>query len=466
MSGFACLIAALALGTVFASGATVTKVQFWFDTEDFTSDRSNDAIRDIANLLTEEGVVGHFNIAGYVAEFVNEKGRQDVIDALKPHLIGTQTMYHSLHPNLTEMTDREDYDEAYGLAYGIESAGTRALKRVFGHDRLYFSCYPGNGSSYVGLDVHADLGLPFHGGLGAFAGDYVEKGEFWWQNQRHLLYNSPVHLEDFLPGRFEHKDIDAALDKAARCAAVVMYMHPHMAVRMEHWDGPNYGKGNNVEFGKWIPPTLRPEADTQLYYRRLRTFVRRLKADPRFALTDCRKLLSEQKPRVAITRKDVPTIRRALEKELFCVSEPASWCVADCFQAAVAMLRGADRHEPGRVYGFLSAPEGVKVPVTLKAEDLRAAAKRMTLKRHLPPKIDVGGVSVGPADFLIAALEVLETGAERVTVRPREQLGDIASKMPNLAKFSHAGTWIYWPQFKDRYLSDRLRLQFWTLRFE
>lgn len=90
----------------------------------------------------------------------------------------------------------------------------------------------------------------------------------------------------------------------------------------------------------------------------------------------------------------------------------------------------------------------------------------MTQKRHLPPKIDVGGVSVGPADFLIAALEVLETGAERVTVRPREQLGDIASKMPNLAKFSHAGTWIYWPQFKDRYLSDRLRFQFWTLRFE
>ena len=71
-----------------------TKVQFWFDTEDYTYDGSNDAIRDIANLLTEEGVRGHFNIVGYLAKFIQEKRRFDVIDALRPHLVGSQTMYH------------------------------------------------------------------------------------------------------------------------------------------------------------------------------------------------------------------------------------------------------------------------------------------------------------------------------------------------------------------------------------
>ena len=38
-----------------------------------------------------------------------------------------------------------------------------------------------------------------------------------------------------------------------------------------------------------------------------------------------------------------------------------------------------------------------------------------------------------PADFLFAALEVLETGADEVTVAPREQLGDIARYLPKMA---------------------------------
>ena len=51
-----------------------TKVMLFFDTEDYTCDRSNDAIRDIANLLTSEGVRGNFNIAGFLAA----RGRERV----------------------------------------------------------------------------------------------------------------------------------------------------------------------------------------------------------------------------------------------------------------------------------------------------------------------------------------------------------------------------------------------------
>ena len=69
-----------------------------------------------------------------------------------------------------------------------------------------------------------------------------------------------------------------------------------------------------------------------------------------------------------------------------------------------------------------------------------------------------------------ALTDALETGAETIRIEPREnQLGDIAERMPRLANFSHTapGGWcIYWPKFKDRYLSDRLRWQYWTLRYE
>ena len=37
-----------------------TELMFFFDTEDFTSNRSADAIVDLAGIMTDEGVTGHF----------------------------------------------------------------------------------------------------------------------------------------------------------------------------------------------------------------------------------------------------------------------------------------------------------------------------------------------------------------------------------------------------------------------
>ena len=84
----------------------------------------------------------------------------------------------------------------------------------------------------------------------------------------------------------------------------------------------------------------------------------------------------------------------------------------------------------------------------------------------LPVSIDVGGVGIGPADFLFSALEILETGAEEVAVEPRDQLGDIARYLPKMAAANFRGTWIYAEGYKDEWTSNRLRWQFWTFRYE
>ena len=94
------------------------------------------------------------------------------------------------------------------------------------------------------------------------------------------------------------------------------------------------------------------------------------------------------------------------------------------------------------------------------------AAKRMDISRFLPVSVEVGGVRIGPADFLFAALEAIETGAEEVAVAPRDQLGDIALYLPKMAKANFKGTWIYVPEYQDNWTSNRLRWQFWTFRYE
>ena len=76
----------------------------------------------------------------------------------------------------------------------------------------------------------------------------------------------------------------------------------------------------------------------------------------------------------------------------------------------------------------------------------------------------VGDTVIGPADFLVAALEVLATGAEKVNVTPKEQLGNLDG-FAKLRDFKPRGGWILPADFKDNYVSDRLRWQFWTLRY-
>ena len=141
--------------------------------------------------------------------------------------------------------------------------------------------------------------------------------------------------------------------------------------------------------------------------------------------------------------------------------------MADAFQGAVKLLRGEASHTPGYVYGFLESPKGVAAPVRLRRADLARAAKKIDLATFVPAEIAVGAQTVGPADFLFAALDALVSGRDEVVVTPRDQLGPIGELMPSLSTYSMKGGWpLYLPTFEDKYLTARLRLQLWTLRYE
>lgn len=448
-----------------ASQPRRTKVLFFFDTEDFTCDRSNDAIRDIANILHSEGVRGQFAMVGHLGKYLEEMKRQDVIDALKHHLIGSQTLYHSKHPNIVEYGDVEDYAAAYARTLAEEKQGFDLLRHATGASKIWCSVFPGNANSYVGLYVHSQMGSPFFGG----GNDSFMPGErptAWFVNQYHLPYYKKLHLESFIPP-LPPLDIAARLDELATNEVVTLYMHPHMALSKVHWDAPNFNPAAPVPFGQWRPTPKRSAEDVAVYYDRFRAFVRALKADARFEITDCERLYASFKPRKPITRAEIPAIRKSLLRRLGPINQPASWCVSDAFQAVVRLLRGEASHTPGYVYGFLQPSQGVAAPVAVTTNALVAAARTIDLDTFIPPTIDVGGVKLGPADFLFAALEVLETGKADVTVTPRDQLGPIGELMPSLSTYSMKGGWpLYQPDFQDRWLTARLRLQLWTLRYE
>lgn len=140
-----------------------------------------------------------------------------------------------------------------------------------------------------------------------------------------------------------------------------------------------------------------------------------------------------------------------------------SLSLSDIMLACRDLLQGKTEHKCGDVYGFLDTPYAITRPVTLTAKDVTAASGQIKDGEFLPTKITVGGTDIGPADWLFAALEVLQ-GKDRVTLAPRAQLPSL-DIIPETRDAFFKGTWRHSDSFEDKYLSHRLRLQAWTLRF-
>ena len=109
-----------------------TEVLFFFDAEDYTSDFPNDALRDLANLFAGEGFTAHVAVVGYLAHEIARYNRRDVVEALSRHLIGTQSLYHSRHPTILELSDEADYDSAYAKVFAEEKEGCEMIEAAFG----------------------------------------------------------------------------------------------------------------------------------------------------------------------------------------------------------------------------------------------------------------------------------------------------------------------------------------------
>jgi len=96
-----------------------------------------------------------------------------------------------------------------------------------------------------------------------------------------------------------------------------------------------------------------------------------------------------------------------------------------------------------------------------------ATAAKINLDYFLPPSFDVGGIRLGPADLLVAMLRALNSDTEDIVLEPREQVGLMGKHFPKLPDYTYVGDWgIFSPEFKDEWLSNRLRWQFWTMRYE
>jgi hypothetical protein len=144
----------------------VCEVLVSFDTEDYTCPKNADGIADLTRICLEEGIVPHHQVVGELAKKLVEWNRQDVIDLMKKCVIGTQTRYHTLHPDICEMTDVADYNVAHDRILAQEATCVGMLRAVFGRDAIDCFVPPGNSVTYAGMAACTDLGMTIYGAAG------------------------------------------------------------------------------------------------------------------------------------------------------------------------------------------------------------------------------------------------------------------------------------------------------------
>jgi hypothetical protein len=136
--------------------ALFSDVEDIFNPPEFGND---DSIKEVATILTEEGLRANFMVIGERALVLKQRGRKDVVDSLAPHEVGLHTR-SAYHPEVPEYVAGKTWEEGVSECLKHEREGTEIIRDVFGKPCVALS------SHYLYIAPHAQraaaiLGLPF-----------------------------------------------------------------------------------------------------------------------------------------------------------------------------------------------------------------------------------------------------------------------------------------------------------------
>ncbi len=440
----------------------MTDIVIRFDTEDYINEIAAEGILRSAKLLESYNIRGSFVTVGMLAEALEKWGRQDVLDALKYHEIGNHSYAHSMHPTINEYTNIEDFDEALEKFLGNEKKTDKILARLTGKTNLPVAAPPGDSTSYVAHYGYSDMGYV------AYSGDLIMDEK----NSR------PVHacnLACFKDGLgiyptfdwLTREEVEAKINEIASGDGIcIFYHHPQRGFVDEFTDELNFNHGKNTPPDKYVPSTVKTKERSEKFYDDFKFLLDLITNHPNINIITheeaAKKYFGGER---SITPQMLPDLKKQLEETFFPVTSPDSYCISDILLALKDFLSGKAEHKCEKVYGFLSTPYAIDTPVTVTKDELIKSTSQIG-NRFLPEKITVGNKVLGPADWLRAAMEVVISGEDQVTVNPGVWQIDL-DQFPYLRDLKHnKKTWpINGEKFEDKYISERMRLQSWTFRF-
>ena len=306
----------------------------YFDVEDVFSPPelgNDDSIKELATILTEEGLRGNFLFIGDRALLLKKRGRKDVIDSMGPHEVGLHTR-SARHPEVPEYVAGKSWEDAVAECLKREREGAEIIRDVFGKPCVSLSCH----NVFTAPHQHrvaAILGLPFVYAIPAAPPLYSLS---WYAGALGFPWGSPTLDNKPILSHMEEPDeiyttrdaLEAHLRKVDRhldaCLAdgqpyfTFFLIHPQRLRLRDfidtYWcpNGVNYPEERWGDFGR--PRQYSPdEVRTRLAnFRRLARWIRN---DPRFNVMTVPELVRKYgKQPATITRTELVDAARSITK--------------------------------------------------------------------------------------------------------------------------------------------------------
>jgi len=120
----------------------MTDVVFGLDVEDVYNPESDDALLNLCNIFSDEGVTLSLFVAGEKARTMRQRGRKDVIEAMGRHEICYHGNYWGDFPEpAIRYGTRLPFDEAVSLALSVESKGLHDIAEITGQFPVAWCCH-------------------------------------------------------------------------------------------------------------------------------------------------------------------------------------------------------------------------------------------------------------------------------------------------------------------------------------
>ena len=226
------------------------KLYLTFDVEDFINDPSLEALHHILQLLAHFHQTALFFVTGHMAEKLPRF--PSIVDFLREHDIGYHSTSHSVHPNIFEYTDTEDYQAAYQTSLSRETAhidsltgaiegrgGIEILREVFPCKKIEAFRAPGFSWSPPHLEAIKHLGMKY---------------DFSTNISRIVVTYRGITFFPF-PSFIDSVPLKGLLRFVTKRDVIVLDFHPSFLVNAEWWDTAFCSNGNPESLSPAAPRT-------------------------------------------------------------------------------------------------------------------------------------------------------------------------------------------------------------------
>jgi hypothetical protein len=460
-------------------------VTLWFDTEDYVLPQSDDAAKRVAEMLTRLDVKATFKIVGEKARVLEQRGRRDVIAALKKHEIGYHSNLHSGQPTPAVYLQHAGWEDGSAEFYRREVQGVRDIQRIFGATPI---CYGQPGSSWAPQTYPAlkRMGVSMYLDEASQVG--INDQPFYYGGMLNVFKMRSTVVRMDLGKADNVVTAQAKFQQAAEKlrhqggGTISIYYHPCEFVHREFWDGVNFRRGANPPRSEWKLPPMQTSEEIERNYRDFEQYVQFIQqqAGVRFVhCSDLMKLYEDRALRFDFTQKEITAIARTVQKEIgFQQINGFALSAADSFglltEAYLSLQNG--KKQPLKlkpIYGpakTFSPSVGGSKPATVRLVEFSEAARDVShfIQTHgrMPDEVWIGAQSISPQDYLATLGAVIEgwksyDGNLAVALRTGSFTADhyVADDSPRL------WGWVIFPEgFHAPKIMEMARLQAWTLK--